>query len=50
MLKMALPSERDERDTSYNLLAVFFNSVKSRIFINFRYFKAMKDLVAFDQI
>lgn len=51
--KMAIYNTRKhkiERDTSYNLEAVFFNSVKSRILIEFRYFKAMNDLVSFDQI
>lgn len=34
-----------ERNTSYNLEAAFLNSMKSRIFIDFWYFKAMNDLV-----
>ena len=51
--KMAVYGTRKnkiERNMSYNLLAAFFNSVKSRILIDFRYFKAMEDLLSFDLI
>ncbi len=37
-----------EQNMSYSLLAVFFNSVKSIILIDFRYFKAMNDLLSFE--
>lgn len=35
-----------EHNLSCNLEAVFFSSVKSRILIDFRYFKATNDLVS----
>ncbi len=50
--KMAIYGTRKrkiEQNMGYGLLAVFFNSVKSRILIDFRYFKAINDL-SFDLI
>ncbi len=43
-LSMYYGNAKIEQNMGYSLLAVFFNSVKSRILIDFRYFKAMNDL------
>ncbi len=39
-----------EQNLSSNLQSVFFNLVKSRILIDFRYYKAMGDLMLFETI
>lgn len=41
---------RIERNSSVNLQIVFLNLVKSRILIDFRYYKAMGDLMSFELI
>lgn len=50
LAKMAIYNTRKHKiewTKSYNLEAVFFNSVKSRILIDFWYYNAMNDLVSF---
>lgn len=49
--KMAVYCTRKQKiegNVNHNLLAVFGNSVKSRILVDFRFFKAMDDLPSFD--
>ncbi len=51
--KMAIYDTRKikiEQNLSSNLQIVFFNLVKSRILIDFRYYKAMGDLMRFETI